>query len=328
MISRRQLVTRSLALASLSLWPIDRLFAQAWPNRIVKVIVPYPAGATTDVLARIIGDGVAPKWGRQVVAENRAGAGGNLGAEVVARSDPDGYTLLLPGLSHAVNGFLYPSITWDPVADFAPVTLICLVPNVMVVPASSPIKSVGEFIARAKANPGKVNFGSAGIGTSLHLSGELFKRLAGVDMVHVPYKGSAPALNDLVGGQLDVMFAVLSSALPLVQSGQLRALGVTTGRRLDSAPDIPTVAESGVPEFETNAWYALFAPRKTPDAVVQKISVDVRAVLAERDVQERLHKLGVIVVGSTPDELGAHLAKEMARWSIVIKEAGIREKSQ
>jgi tripartite-type tricarboxylate transporter receptor subunit TctC len=325
MISRRQLIGCSAAISSMSFLKIERVNAQSWPDRVVKVIVPYPPGATVDVLARVIGNGVAPKWRHPLVAENRGGAGGNIGTEFVARSEPDGHTLLLHSLSFAINRFLFPSLSWDPQADFAPVTLICLVPNLMVVPSSSPIQSVSQFIDYARAHPGKVNFGSAGVGTSLHLSAELFKRMTGVDMVHVPYKGSAPALNDLVGGQLDVMFAVMSSALPLVQSGQLRALGITTSQRLKLVPNIPTVAESGVPGFETNAWYALFAPRKTPDAIVQKISADVIEVLTSQEVQDRLLELGVIVVGSTPAALASHLAKEIARWSEVIKEAGIAQ---
>ncbi len=325
MINRRQLIGSCAALSSVSLLHIDRSYAQNWPNRAVKVIVPYAPGATVDALARVIGSGVTSKWGHPLVTENRGGAGGNIGAEMVARSDPDGHTLLLHSLSFAINRFLYPSLSWDPQADFAPVTLICLVPNVMVVPSSSPIRSVSDFIAHAKAHPGKVNFGSAGVGTSLHLSAELFKRMTGVDMVHVPYKGSAPALNDLVGGQVDVMFAVLSSALPLVKSGQLRALGVTTSQRLALAPDIPTVAESGVPGFETNAWYALFAPRKTPDAIVQKISSDVVEVLTAQEVRDRLLGLGMIVVGSTPAVLETHLANEIARWSAVIKNVSVAQ---
>jgi tripartite-type tricarboxylate transporter receptor subunit TctC len=325
MINRRQLIGSTAAISSMSFLPLECVYAQSWPNHVVKVIVPYPPGATVDALARVIGNGVATKWRHPLVAENRGGAGGNIGAELVARSDPDGHTLLLHSLSFAINRFLYPSLTWDPQADFAPVTLICLVPNLMVVPSSSPIQSVSDFIAYAKAHPGRVNFGSAGVGTSLHLSAELFKRMTGVDMVHVPYKGSAPALNDLVGAQLDVMFAVMSSALPLVQSGQLRALGITTGQRLKMAPDIPTVAESGVPGFETNAWYALFAPRKTSGAIVQQISSDVIDVLANPQVQDRLLRLGMIVVGSTPTELASHLAKEIARWSEVIRDAGIAQ---
>ena len=260
MINRRHLIKSTAAICGLSTLETKPGYGQNWPSRIVKIIVPYPPGATVDALARVIGNGVSAKWRHPLVAENRGGAGGNIGTEIVARSEPDGHTLLLHSLSFAINQFLYPSLSWDPEADFAAVTLICLVPNLMVVPSSSSIKSVSDFIAYAKAHPGKVNFGSAGIGTSLHLSAELFKRLAGVDMVHVPYKGSAPALNDLVSGQLDVMFAVMSSALPLVQSGQLRALGVTTSQRMKIVPDIPTVAESGVPGFETTAWYALFAP--------------------------------------------------------------------
>ena len=224
----------------------------------------------------------------------------------------------------AVNQFLFPSINYDPIADFAPVTLICLFPNLLVVPASSPHRSVADVLAFARANPGKLNYGSPGHGSSPHMSGELFKSMAKVDITHVPYRGAAPALSDLVAGRVDLMFAVMASGLPLAQSGQLRALGVTTGTRMESAPHVPTIAESGVPGYDTASWFAFFVPAKTPSAIIRKMRADTVTALADPAVKQRLNQLGVIAVGSTPEELGAHMKLEIAKWGPVIKAAGIK----
>jgi len=297
--------------------------AQAWPNRFVRIIVPFvPAGAT-DLIARTVGNRLAEVWGQQVVIENRAGAGANIGAQVAAQSDPDGYTLYITSVPHAVNRFLYPSLSYDPIADFAPVTLICMQPNIMVVPNASPAKSVTEFVAYAKANPGKISYGSGGIGTSVHLSGELFKRMTGIEMTHVPYRGSAPALQDVIAGRLDLIFDNVTPALPHVRAGSARGLAVTTAKRVPAVPDLPTIAEAGVPGFDVSSWFAFFLPAKTPPPIVAKMHADIVAALAHPPVKERLEPLGAALVGSTPEELARHIKSEMDKWGPVIKEAGI-----
>jgi tripartite-type tricarboxylate transporter receptor subunit TctC len=262
-------------------------------------------------------------WGQQVVVENRPGAGSNIGAQAAAQSDPDGYTIYMASVPHAVNRFLYPSLSYDPIADFAPVTLICMQPNIMVVPNSSPAKSVMEFIANAKANPGKISYGSGGMGTSVHLSGELFKSMTGIEMTHVPYRGSAPALQDVIAGRLDLIFDNVTPALPQVRAGNARGLAVTTATRVPAAPDLPTIAEAGVPGFDVSSWFAFFVPAKTPSPIVEKMHKDIVAALAHPPVKERLEPLGAALVGSTPDELSRHIRSEMDKWGPVIKEAGI-----
>jgi tripartite-type tricarboxylate transporter receptor subunit TctC len=320
-ISRRRLIEFSAA--SLLAPGLPRVgLAQAWPSRIVRLVAPFPPGGGTDAVARIIAARLSEMWGQQVIIENRGGAGSNIGSEAVARSEPDGYTILIGSLPLAVNRFLYPSMGYDSLTDFAPVTLICTYPNVMAVSNSSPARSVQEFIAYAKANPGRT-FASSGIGTSTHLSGELFKRMAGIEMTHVPYRGVALAMNDLMPGRVDVMFNTIGGLLPQVRAGQLRGLAVSTIERFPTAPDLPTVAESGVPGFDVSSWYALFVPAKTPAGIVSKINADMVAALAERDVRARLEHLGVLVKGSSPQELGALLKSEMDKWGPVIKAAGI-----
>jgi tripartite-type tricarboxylate transporter receptor subunit TctC len=296
----------------------------AWPSRFVRLVVPFPPGGGTDVVARVLANRLSELWGQQVVIENKGGAGSNIGAEAVARADPDGYTMLVGSLPLAVNRYIYPSLSYDPDADFAPVTLICLYPNLMVVPNSSPAKSVLEFIAHAKANSGKITFASSGIGTSPHLSGELFKRMAGIQMTHVPYRGVAPALNDVIPGRVDVMFNTMAGVLQQVRAGQLRGLAVSSAQRFPTAPEFPTVAESGLPGFDVSSWYALFVPAKTPTEIVRKMHADAVAVLAKQPVRDRLAQVGVLVVGSTPEALGTHLKKETELWGPVIKAAGIK----
>jgi tripartite-type tricarboxylate transporter receptor subunit TctC len=322
-ISRRCLLGLSAASALVPALMGRAALAQAWPNRFVRIIVPFvPAGAT-DLIARTVGNRLAEVWGHQVVIENRAGAGANIGAQVAAQSDPDGYTLYITSVPHAVNRFLYPSLSYDPIADFAPVTLICMQPNIMVVPNASPAKSVTEFVAYAKANPGKISYGSGGIGTSVHLSGELFKRMTGIEMTHVPYRGSAPALQDVIAGRLDLIFDNVTPALPHVRAGSARGLAVTTAKRVPAVPDLPTIAEAGVPGFDVSSWFAFFLPAKTPPPIVAKMHADIVAALAYPPVKERLEPLGAALVGSTPEELARHIKSEMDKWGPVIKEAGI-----
>ncbi len=326
MIDRRRFVGLAAA-SALSPAAIARpAFAQAqnWPTRFVRLVVPFTPGGGIDAIGRIIGAKLSEMWGQQVVVENKPGAGGNIASDFVARSDPDGHTMYISAAGLAVNQFLYPSINYDPVADFAPVTLICLFPNLVVVPASSPIRSIGDLIAQAKANPGKINYGTPGHGSSPHMSGELFKHMAKIDITHVPYRGAAPALSDLIAGRVDVMFAVMASGLPLMQSGQLRGLGLTSGKRMEAAPDVPTIAEAGVPGYDSVSWFAFFVPAKTPAAIVRKMQADTVTVMADPAVKTRLQQLGVVAVGSTPEVMAAHLKAEIEKWGPLIKAAGIK----
>ncbi len=323
MISRRHALRLSAA-AALAPGRIGRAFAQAWPTRFVRLIVPFPPGGGTDAIARVVAGKLSDIWGQQMVVENRGGGGANIGTEAVARAEPDGYTMLIASMPLAVNRFLFPSLNYDPVGDLAPVSLICDYPNVMAVPISSPARSVADFIAYATTNKGRVTFASSGHGTSVHLSGELFKRMAGIEMMHVPYRGAGPALNDLLPGRVDVMFNNIGSVLPLIQGDKLRGLAVTTAKRTPAAPHLPPIAEEGVPGFDVSSWYAFFVPAKTPPDVIRRIHADTVAALADPATRARLEQqLGVVVVGSTPEQLAAHLKSEMDKWGPVIKEAGI-----
>src|ERR1700704_5764776 len=297
--------------------------AQNWPNRFVRLVVPFPPGGGTDAIARVVAARISEIWGQQLVVENRSGGASNIGHEAVARAEPDGYTLLLASMPLGANNFLFPSLNYCPVADLAPISLICDYPNVMVVPVTSPARSVLEFIAYAKANKGKITFASSGHGTSVHLSGELFKRMAGIEMMHVPYRGAGPALNDLLPGRVDVMFNNIGAVLPLIQSDKLRGLAVTTAKRSAAVPQLPPIAEAGVPGFDVSSWYALFAPAKTPPEIVRKMHADTVAALADPMTKDRLAQLGVAIVGSTPNELAVYLKAEMDKWGPVIKDAGI-----
>jgi tripartite-type tricarboxylate transporter receptor subunit TctC len=323
MITRRHLVglAAASALAPAVLPHIAR--AQAWPNRIVKLVAPFPPGGGTDVVARILTNRLSEVWGQQVIVENKPGAGGNFGAEQVARAEPDGYTILIAALPMAVNRFLFKSLTYDSITDFAPVIMICQFPNLLVVPNSSPVKSVKDLIAHGKANSGKLTFASSGVGTSPHLSGELFKRMAGFEMTHIPYRGVAPALTDVIPGRVDMMFNTAAGVLQQVRAGQVRGLAVSTAKRSPTAMEFPTVAESGLPGFDVTSWYALFVPIKTPADIVKKINADTAAILAEPAIKTRLEQVGVEVVASTPQALGARLKAETEQWGPIIKGAGI-----
>jgi tripartite-type tricarboxylate transporter receptor subunit TctC len=315
---RRDFVVLSSAAA---VWPqVAR--AQTWPTQVARIICPIAAGGGIDATARILAAQLSRIWGQQVVVENKTGAAGNIAAEYVARSAPDGYTIYIAAFPHATNPYLYASLGYDPVADFAPVTLIGLYPLVMVVPNSSPAHSVQEFIAYAKTK--KLSYASSGHGTSLHLAGELFQRKAGIELTHVPYRGAGPAFNDLIPGRIDVMINFTSSSLPLVRQGQLRALAVTTGKRLAVAPDLPTMAEAGVAGVDVASWSGFIVPARTPQEIIRKVHADTVAALAEPAVREKLEAGGVMVIGSTPDELASFLSSELDRWGQVIKEANIR----
>jgi len=273
------------ALGGAAAWPVVAR-AQTWPTQLVRIICPIAAGGGIDATSRIVAAQLSQIWGQQVIVENKTGGGGNIAAEFVAHSDPDGYTIYIAVFAHATNRYLYQSLSYDPVADFAPVTLICLYPLMMVVPNTSPAHSVKEFIDYAKVN--RLSYASGGHGTSLHLAGELFKRQAGIDMTHVPYRGAGPAFNDLIPGRIDALFNFVLTSLPLVRQGQLRALAVLTNERLSVAPDLPTMQEAGVAGAEVSAWSAFFVPAKTPQRVVSKIHGDTVAALSVPTVKDKL----------------------------------------
>jgi tripartite-type tricarboxylate transporter receptor subunit TctC len=298
--------------------------AQNYPTRFVRLVVPFPPGGAVDGAARIIAARLSEMWGQQMVIENRPGAGGNVAAQAVLQADADGYTVYIASIGHAISQFVTPSLSYHPVTDFAPVTLMCVYPNIMAVPNSSPSKSVPEFIARAKAEPGKVTYCSSGIGTSLHLAGELFKRMAGIDVTHIPYRGAGPALNDLIPGRVDAIFANFPSTLPYVQNGQLRGLAVTTAKRQPEVPDLPAIAEF-VPGYDVSSWFALFVAARTPPDIVARLHQDAVAALNHPPVKARYAQLGATVVGSSPSELATFLQAEIDRWGPVIKAAGIKD---
>jgi len=288
------------------------------------VVVPFAPGGSTDTTARLVGNRLQEVWGQSVVIENKPGAGGNIAADMVAHSDPDGYTIFIVGPGQATNQFLYPSLSYDPIGDFAPVTLLITQPNMMCVPNSSPAKSVKEFIAYCNENRGKVTYASSGNGTTLHLCGELFKRLAKVEMTHIPYRGGAPAINDLIPGRVDVIFDNMPTVLSHVKAGSLRGLAVTTRERVAVVPDLPTIAESGVPGFDVMSWFAFFVPVRTPQDVIARINADTNAALAHAPVKSRFEELGATPKGSTPAELAAFLKSEIDKWGPVIRDARIK----
>lgn len=302
----------------------------AWPNKPVKIVVPFAPGGTTDILARAIAPDLSQAFGQQFIIENRGGAGGNLGADQVAKSPGDGYTLLMGTVgTHGINRALYSRLAYDPIKDFEPITLVAGVPNVMVLnaekAAANNITNVKEFIQYAKANPGKMNMASSGNGTSIHLAGELFKSQTGTFMVHIPYRGSGPALLDLVGGNMDLMFDNLPSAMPLIRSGRLTALAVSSGQRSAAMPDLPTIEEAaGLKGFEASSWFGLLAPAGTPADVVSRIQQEVAKSLASPAMKERLGTLGAIPSGNTPAQFAAHIDEEHKKWAEVVKASGAR----
>jgi tripartite-type tricarboxylate transporter receptor subunit TctC len=322
MLNRRRFV--GLAAAALAVPSVAKAAGAEWPVKPVRVVVPFTPGGSTDITARLIGNRLQEVWGQSVVIENKPGAGGNIAADMVAHSDPDGYTIFISGPGMATNQFLYSQLSYDSVVDFAPVTMLITQPNLMCVPNSSPAKSVQEFIAYCNDNRGKVTYASSGNGTTLHLSGELFKRLARVEMTHIPYRGGAPAINDLIPGRVDVIFDNMPSILQHVKGGQLRGLAVTTRNRVAVVPDIPTIAESGVPGFDVFSWFGFFVPIRTPQDIVAKINADTNAALAYAPVKSRFEELGANPKGSTPAELAAFLRSEIDKWGPVIREARIR----
>jgi len=324
MLNRRRFAgLAAAALAAPSIFS-SRASAADWPARPVRVVVPFTPGGSTDITARLVSNRLQEIWGQSVVVENKPGAGGNIAADMVAHADPDGYTIFISGPGLATNQFLYTSLSYDPVGDFAPVTMLITQPNLMCVPNSSPAKSVQEFIAYCNENRGKVTYASSGNGTTLHLSGELFKRLAKVEMTHIPYRGGAPAINDLIPGRVDVIFDNMPSILQHAKSGSVRALAVSTKERVSVVPEIPTIAESGVPGFDVFSWFGFFVPARTPREIIARINADTNAALAYASVKSRFEELGAVPKGSTPAELAAFLQSEIAKWGPVIRDAKIR----
>jgi tripartite-type tricarboxylate transporter receptor subunit TctC len=298
--------------------------AQDFPTKPINLVVPFAAGGSTDLVGRIIAEGMSAQLGQQVLVVNQAGAGGVVGATAVADASPDGYTILMGTIAtHALSASLYTTPPFDPSADFEPISLLVTVPNVLLVNPDFPANTVEELVAKLKAEPETHAYASSGNGTPLHLSGELFKSMAGVDMVHVPYQGSGPALVDALSGAVPIIFDNLPSATEHMKAGTLRPLAVTTLERAASFPDVPTMDEAGVPGYETNTWNALFAPAGTPPEVVARLNEAAVAVVNDPAVKERLAGVGAVVVGSTPEELAAHVSAEVARWKPVIEEAGV-----
>jgi tripartite-type tricarboxylate transporter receptor subunit TctC len=299
--------------------------ADTFPTRTVKLVVPFPAGGPLDVTGRAIAQKLTEAWGQSVIVENKAGAGGNIGADFVAKSPPDGYTVVMGALStHAVNPSLYPKMPYDAQKDFAPITLVAITPNVLVVNPSLPVHSVQELIAYAKAHPGKLSFGSGSIGSAGHLAGELFKVDTGVDMVHVPYKGAAPAMQALLAGDTQLMFDNLASAMSQVKAGKLRALAVTTAERSKLVPDLPTMAEAGVPGFDISTWYGLLAPAGTPPDVVAKWNADVTKILSAPEMRERLAAQGAEAAPDTPADFAKFIAAELVKYARIVKASGAK----
>ena len=317
----------ALLASGLAITALPAAHAQApsdWPNKPIRWIVPFPPGGAMDAIARTLGEKAGKALGQPFVIENRAGAGGNIGADYVAKQPGDGYTLMITSIGMATNKPLYGKLSYDPIKDFAPVSLLAVVPNVLVTNATQrDVKSVADVIAAARKAPGKLTYASAGNGTSIHLAGEVFTSLAKINMLHVPYKGSGPAVSDLLGGQTNYMFDSITSARPHIQSGKLRALGVTTAKRSSSLPDVPTLAEAGVPGYEVSPWFAVFMPASTPKAIVNKLNAALLDAMKQPDVVARFESIGAEAVGSSPDELAKHLAKESARWSKLITDRGI-----
>ena len=298
--------------------------ASAFPNQPIRMVVPYPPGGPTDITARVVAAEMSKTIGQNIVIDNRPGASGMIGSEMVTKSTPDGYTVLANASIHVINPSVYPDMRFDAIKDFTPITQLAQVPLVLVVPANSPIKSVKDLVEYAKANPGKVNFGSAGSASAQHLAGESFKIAAGIQMQHIPYKGSAPALTDLAGGQLQLMFDSMPSATPMINSGKLRAIAVTTTTRAKARPDLPTIAESGFPGFDISTWYAYWAPKGTPADVVEKLAASAAQALKNPEVIAKYEAMGAEPVGSTPAQFAAYVESEAKKWSEIVKKSGAK----
>jgi tripartite-type tricarboxylate transporter receptor subunit TctC len=313
-----------LAAGAAALPAVSRFaWAQTYPSRPVRLIVTTPAGGSPDIIARLIGQWLSERLGQPIVVDNRSGASGNIGTEIVVRAPPDGYTLLMALSLNAINAALYDNLPFNFIRDTAPVASIASIPLVMEVNPSVPAKTVPEFIAYAKANPGKINMASGGNGSPLHVAGELFKMMAGVDMVHVPYRGEALALPDLISGQVQLLFGVMPASLGYIRAGKLRALAVTTAKRQEPLPDVPTVGEF-LPGFEARGWYGIVVPKATPTEIVEKLNKEINAALVDSNMKKRLTDLGAAVFAGSPADFGKFIADEIDKWRKVVKFAGIR----
>lgn len=322
MKSLRFLAVLALSLApSLLVLPVAQAQPQ-FPNKPIKIVVPFPPGGAVDNLARVVGTKLTEALGQPTVVDNRPGAGGSIGSEVVAKSPGDGYTLLMGSTSSLSVVPNLQKVPYDAIRDFSPITLVAFVPHVLVINAQTPANNLQEFIALAKSKPGQLNFASVGNGTPHHIAGEMFKQMAGVNLVHVPYKGTAPALTDLVAGHVTMMSVELASALPFIKSGKLKALGVATPQRVSLAPDLPTVSEAGVPGFEVTSWYGVVGPAGIPPDVSKLLASTISKAVASPDVKEKLAGMGAFPVGGTPDEFGTFMKKEYAKWAKAIKDSG------
>ena len=298
--------------------------AQQYPNKPIRLLVGFAAGGPSDVAARVISQKLAEKWGQQVIVDIRPGAAGNIATELAAKAPPDGYTLLEPAFAHAVNPILYPKLPFDATRDFAPILLFASIANLLVVHPSLPVHSVKELIAFAKTRPDQLTFGSAGSGTASHFAGELLNTMGGVKITHIPYKGLAPAHTEVIGGQLSLMFDGLVTGLPAAKAGRLRALAVTTLKRWQGAPDIPTMSEAGLAGFEVNSWYGLLAPAGTPREIITRLNTEVARSLREPDARERLYSIGAEPMSGTPEQFAAYIQSEMTKWAKVVKAANIK----
>ena len=325
-LSIARIIASSLAAAALAAAPgaFAQSAAASFPNKPMRIVVTFTSGGAPDILARLIGERLTADWGQPVLVDNKPGAGGNTGSDFVAKAPADGYTIVVGTVgTHSINGALYAKMPYDMVKDFAPVTLLATTPNLLVINNDVPARTLKEFIALGKKE-GRMTFASSGSGTSIHVSGELFKTMTGIDMTHIPYKGRATAIPDLLGGRVTRMFDNMPSSLPLVKDGKLRALGVTSAQRSAAAPDIPTIAEQGLPGFDAVSWFALFAPAGTPKAIVDKLQIEVKKILVSPEVGRKLAEIGLEVVGSTPEELAAYQRSEITKWAKVVKESGAK----
>ena len=318
----RRIAQLAFSVAALAVM-VGSASAQTYPRKPIRWIVPFPPGGSTDLLARVVGQKLTEAWGQQVIVENKGGAGGTLGAAEAARATADGYTLLMGAIHHTIASSVYPKLPYDIQKDFAPITVVAIVPNVQVVNPSVPANSTKELIAYAKANPGKLTYGSAGMGTAHHLIGEQFNLQAGVNILHVPYKGSSPAVADLIGGQVLIMYDTVASCLPHIKSGKLRPLAVATAKRSSALPDVPTIAEAALPGFEVTTWFGALAPVKTPKEIVVKLNGEIVKILAMPDVRKRLLDAGAEPVGNSPEQMAAQIKKETGEFAKIVKQAKI-----
>lgn len=323
----KKLISR-IALATVTLGAVASVHAQSaaqnFPGKPIRIVVTFTTGGAPDIIARLLGERMTASWGQPVIIDNKPGSGGNIGADFVAKAAPDGYTLVVGTVgTHSINGALYAKMPYDMVKDFTPVSLLATTPNMLVVHNDVPAKTLREFIDLGRRE-GKMSFASSGSGTSIHVSGELFKSMTGIDMTHIPYKGRASAIPDLLGGRVTMMFDNMPSSLPLVREGKLRALGVTSLKRAAAAPEIPTLAEAGLPGFEAVSWFAMFAPPGTPQPIVDKLQAEISRILKLPDIAKRLTDIGLEPIGSTADELAAYQRTEIVKWAKVVKDSGAK----